>query len=78
MAAREHDLTVAVAAALPFHVARRGLDAREDGLVEPVDESLVEHRAGEPVLHPRISPDLADAEGVLPLRVISISAAPIP
>ena len=68
VAAGEQQLAVPVAPALPLEVARRGVDAREDPLVQTVDEAVVQDRARLAVLHADVAPDLADRELVAGLR----------
>src|SRR5262245_40793794 len=56
------DLTVAVAAALPLEIARAGVDAAENALVEAVDVPVDQDGAREAVLHSGVAPDLLDGE----------------
>ena len=61
MIAGEEHLAVAVAPALPFQFAGRGVEAREDPFVQTVDEAVAQDRARLAVLHPDVAPDFANA-----------------
>src|SRR5215213_929352 len=62
MPAGEKHLSVAVATALPFTLARLGLNARQYAFVQSVDVPVLKNRAIELVLHRIILPDLARAK----------------
>src|SRR5918993_5836993 len=62
VAAGEHDLAVAVTAALPFQLAIRCIEAGQDRFVETVNESVVQHRAREVIVHPVRAPELSYRE----------------
>ncbi len=66
MIAGEHKLTVSIAATLPVLLSRLRIDAREYRLVEPVDVSVVQHRAGELVFHPLVFPDRLRLKALVP------------
>src|SRR5439155_3414475 len=57
MITSKEDLAVPVPAGLPFQLARRRLETGENRLIKPVDVSLMQDRARELVLHPRVLPD---------------------
>ena len=64
MSASQQQLTVTIASPFPFALARVGIDAGQDRLVQPVNMSLVIHRTVEFVLHVNVLPDELGSEPV--------------
>ena len=62
--AGEQHLAVAVSSGLPLELARPGIEARENRFVEAVEVPLVQDRARELVLHPRVLPERPVATNV--------------
>ena len=77
VAAREQHLAVAIASTLPLELARVGVDGGQNRFVQAVDEAVVQHGAGEAVLHPGVAPDFPHGEAVAAFDS-SITAAPAP